>query len=105
MHTLNSFCLNMSKEISVATTVLKDPETAGAEIDRVLTTMIYESRPVYIGVPADMAYAPVSDEPLKTPLVTTLPKDEPSVIKSVVKEIRSRLEKASKPILLVDGSK
>jgi pyruvate decarboxylase len=95
----------MSKEITVAQTILTDPTTAPAEIDRVLNTMIYESRPVYIGVPTDLSYSPVPDEALKTPLVTKLPKEEDTAIEAVVSEIRGRLEKAEMPILMIDGSR
>ena len=46
----------MAKHISADTIVLEDPSTAGNDIDRVLNTMLLESRPVYIGVPVDMSH-------------------------------------------------
>ena len=93
----------MSKHITVATTVLKDPETAASEIDRVLTSMMHESRPVYIGVPTDIAYALISDDHLKVPLPVSLAEDDRSVSEKVAAEIKTRLENASKPIIIVDG--
>ena len=45
----------MVKHISVDTTILLNPQTAPVEIDRCLTTMMQQSRPVYIGVPVDMS--------------------------------------------------
>jgi pyruvate decarboxylase len=101
---LNSFCHEMSKQISIATTVLTDTATAAAEIDRVLTTMMIESRPVYIGVPADLSHHPISGESLNTPLAVTLPADDQSVLQEVVSKICVALEKASRPIVIVDGS-
>lgn len=95
----------MSKQITAGTAVLKNPETAAAEIDSLLTTMMQQSRPVYLGVPTDMAYAPVDDEGLKTPIDTVLPKDDPATLKSVVAEIRARFEVAAKPTVVIDGSK
>jgi pyruvate decarboxylase len=93
----------MSKQISGATTVLNDPATAAAEIDRVLRVMLYESRPVYIGVPTDVAFVPISDKGLSKPLPRSLPPDDASITKDVNSKIRSLLEQASRPIIIVDG--
>ena len=93
----------MAEHITAATTVLKDASTATQEIDRVLEVMLEQSRPVYIGVPTDIAYAPVSNEGLKTPLPTTLPPNDKATEENVVATIRSLLENASKPAIVVDG--
>jgi pyruvate decarboxylase len=95
----------MSKQISVATTVLTDPATAASEIDRVLTKMVIESGPAYIGVPADLSHSPIPGEELKTPLSITLPQNDKAVTQKVLAEIRNALEKAAHPIVIVDGSK
>jgi pyruvate decarboxylase len=95
----------MAKHISAATTVLNDASTATSEIDRVLAVMMYESRPVYIGVSTDIAYAPVSRQGLSTPIPTILPQDDASILKHTVTEIRSRFEQARKPVIIVDGCK
>lgn len=95
----------MSKQISVATTVLKYPATAAREIDRVLTKMMIESRPVYIGVPADLSHSMISADGLNTPLAITLTPDDKSTIEKVVAKIYSALEAASHPVVIVDGSK
>jgi pyruvate decarboxylase len=101
----DSFSLEMSKQITVATTILTDPATAANEIDRVLTTMVYESRPAYIGVPADMSHQLISGAGLETPLDLTLPLDDKTTTQEVVAKIRTLLDKASKPTLIVDGCK
>lgn len=100
---VDSFCHEMSKNITVATTVLTNPTTAASEIDRVLTTMVHESRPVYIGVPADLSHYPISGAGLNTPLKIALAPDDSSTLQKVVADIRAKLEKASKPTLIIDG--
>lgn len=95
----------MSKQISVATTVLTDPAHAATEIDRILTKMMIESRPVYIGVPADMSYLMIAANGLDTPLDATLPQDDELVVERVVASIRSDLEAAAHPVVIIDGSK
>jgi indolepyruvate decarboxylase len=57
----------MFREVTAAQAVL-DPRTAAREIDRVLLTALNTSKPVYLGVPMDVANAPVLGEPLRSPL-------------------------------------
>ncbi|MDT7621995.1 MAG: alpha-keto-acid decarboxylase [Pseudonocardiales bacterium] len=57
----------MFREVTAAQAVL-DPGTAAQEIDRVLLTALNTSKPVYLGVPMDVANAPVLGEPLRIPL-------------------------------------
>jgi len=94
---------NMAKHITAATTVITNPPTAASEIDRVLNTMIRESRPVYIGLSADIAYELISSTPLESRLVTTLPPNDAELEKMVVANIISKIERASSPIIIVDG--
>lgn len=93
----------MAKEITCATTVLDDPATAAAEIDRVLNTMMYESRAAYIGISTDIAYATVSDEQLGTTIVRSLPLNDAEMQGRVIVEIRDRMQTKSSPIIIVDG--
>jgi pyruvate decarboxylase len=95
----------MSKHISVATTILDDPAVAGSEIDRVLTTMMLESRPVYIGVPADLSHFPIDSEELDVPLGTALPLDDSRMTSDTIAIIRKRLNVAKWPALIIDGCK
>ncbi|PPF82248.1 indolepyruvate decarboxylase [Subtercola sp. Z020] len=55
------------EQVTAASVVLK-PATAPAEIDRILLTALNESKPVYIGVPADVAVASVPAANLREPL-------------------------------------
>lgn len=93
----------ISSELSCATTVLDDPITAAAEIDRVLTAMVYNSKPGYIGISEDIAYAKVSTEYLNAKLPKTLAPSAPESEATAVAEIVSKLESAKAPVLIVDG--
>ncbi|KAK3346090.1 thiamine diphosphate-binding protein [Lasiosphaeria hispida] len=93
----------ISAEISCATTVLTDPTTSVAEIDRVLNAMLYHSKPVYLGISEDIAYSKVSDEYLNTPLVHTLAPSASESEAVAVAEIITALESAKSPILMIDG--
>ena len=59
--------VRMFREVTAAQAVL-DPRTAAQEIDRVLQVALNTSKPVYLGVPLDVANAPVLAEPLRIPL-------------------------------------
>jgi indolepyruvate decarboxylase len=48
------------EQLTVASTVLTDPETACREIERVLAAMLRYKRPVYIELPRDMISAPAN---------------------------------------------
>ncbi|CAP65220.1 uncharacterized protein PODANS_5_4580 [Podospora anserina S mat+] len=93
----------ISSELCCATTVLDDPTTAAAEIDSVVNAMIFHSKPGYIGISEDIAYAKVSNEYLGTKLARCLPPSAPESEAAVTTEIVSQLELAKSPILIVDG--
>ena len=95
----------MAKEITAEAIVLKDQHKACDQIDEVLTKMMVESRPVYIGLSVDVGYLMVSDEQLKTPLKIALPPNDPKIEGQVVEDLRSLIEKASKPAIIIDGSR
>src|SRR4030081_231528 len=46
------------EQLTAASTVLSDPQTAFQEIDRVLHACLRYKRPVYIELPRDLAFAP-----------------------------------------------
>lgn len=94
----------MAEKISVDTTVLMDPQTAPAEIDRCLTAMMQQSRPVYIGVPVDMSHLECDGTGLKTPLKTALSPNNASLEKRVVSKLREWMETSKRPIIIVDGN-
>ncbi|KAI9741999.1 MAG: hypothetical protein M1834_000388 [Cirrosporium novae-zelandiae] len=94
----------MSKQISCATTVLTDPNTATSEIDRVLNAMLYYSKPVYIGIPRDIAMHQIPSLNLDAkPLVTTLPPNNATLEEKLVYQIRENLESYDNAVMVVDG--
>lgn len=94
----------MAKYITASTVVLKDQHTVCDDIDRILTTMMIESRPVYIGLSIDVCYLMVSDEQLKSSLKIELPPNDAQIEEHAVGELRSLIEKASNPAIIIDGS-
>ncbi|KAF2811336.1 DHS-like NAD/FAD-binding domain-containing protein [Mytilinidion resinicola] len=93
----------MAKHITAATTVITNPPTAAAEIDRVLNMMMRESRPVYVGLSVDIAYEMISSAPLASPITTSLLQNNPELERKVIAEILSKIERAAEPIIIVDG--
>lgn len=87
----------MSREITALQTVL-GPDDAAQEIDRVLRGALEMSKPVYIGVPLDVATATVSAAPLATPLET--PGSDPDAVEEFRAALRSRLADQSRVCVL-----
>jgi TPP-dependent 2-oxoacid decarboxylase len=69
-HKIRSFesQLNIFREVTVASAILGDPITAGAEIDRVLAAVIRHQRPGYLELPRDMLGVAIDERgPLPVP--------------------------------------
>jgi pyruvate decarboxylase len=94
----------MVKHISVDTVVLSDPETAPSEIDRCLTAMMQQSRPVYIGVPVDMSHLACDASGLQEPIPCALPANDQQLERQVVQVLRNWMEISKNPIIIVDGN-
>lgn len=94
----------MVKHISADSAVLMEVSTAAADIDRCLNSMLYHSRPVYIGVPVDMSHRLISADGLTTSLQTVLPALDKATETAAVDEIFQRLEKSEYPIIMLDGN-
>ena len=69
----------MAAEVTAAQADLR-PDTAPAEIDRVLRTAARTSRPVYIAIPADVADAPVPAPRGRLPHAGEAPAANPAVL-------------------------
>lgn len=93
----------MVKHISVDSTILLDPQTAPAEIDRCLTSMMQQSRPVYIGVPVDMSHLECDASALRTAIPRVVSPTDPQLEKDVVDKLRKMMEQSKNPIIIVDG--
>ncbi|KAL6689667.1 pyruvate decarboxylase [Trichoderma pleuroticola] len=94
--------VRMSSELSCATTVLKDPSNATAEIDRVLNAMMYHSQPGYIGITEDVVKTLVPASSLDATMIkmtlSTGTEDDRALA-----AIMAALEVSKNPIVIVDG--
>ncbi|KAE8553739.1 hypothetical protein EYB25_005121 [Talaromyces marneffei] len=77
----------MIKHITVADIILDDVGSAASEIDRVLETMLYHSRPVH----------------LSKPLITSLPSNMVEEETKIITEIVNLLQFRKDPVIVVDG--
>ncbi|QKW49928.1 alpha-keto acid decarboxylase family protein [Streptomyces buecherae] len=78
------------------------PETATAEVDRVITTCLAQRRPGYLLIPSDVALAPA--ELPRSPLVRPDPwPTDPKNVAAFTEAARKRIASASSTVLLADG--
>ncbi|UKZ94521.1 uncharacterized protein TrAFT101_009392 [Trichoderma asperellum] len=94
--------VRISSEMSCATTILKDPENAIAEIDQVLNAMMFHSQPGYIGITEDVVKTMVPASSLNATSVkmTLSPGLEDD---HALAAIMAALEASKNPIVVVDG--
>jgi indolepyruvate decarboxylase len=88
---------NVFHQVTCDQAVLSDPDTAPAEIARVLRSAREHSLPVYIEFPRDMTMAQV--EPVR--MLERSPADADAVAECA-QEILARLEQAKSPVIVVD---
>lgn len=85
------------EEVTCANTVLLDPDTAAAEIVRVVEAVIANSRPGYIEIPYDMVEVPIQPGRIrKTP---PLPTDAESLAECL-RESVDFINRSRRPVLL-----
>ncbi|RGP59216.1 putative pdc1-pyruvate decarboxylase, isozyme 1 [Fusarium sporotrichioides] len=94
---------SMAKAITAATVVINYAPTAAQEIDYALSTMMRESRPVYIGLSVDIAYETIDSSGLEVRIPTTLEPNDPTLERKAVDRIRELLEGSHNPGIIVDG--
>src|SRR5712672_3545994 len=87
------------EQLTVASTVLGDAQTAFAEIDRVLHAALRFKRPVYIELPRDMVAVPgvAHHRP-----VEIHEKSDPKTLAAALSEAREMIDQAKKPVILAD---
>ncbi len=88
--------MEIYRELTCAQGVLDDPDTAPAEIARVLDAARRMSRPVYLEIPRDMVNTPCEPAPPHDP---GLPDREAA--RACAAEILTRLRAAERPAILV----
>jgi TPP-dependent 2-oxoacid decarboxylase len=89
--------LKVFEQLTVAATVLNDPQSAFREIDRVLTAALRYKRPVYIELPRDMISAP--GLPARTPAAVEESSD-PEALREAVNEAAQMINAARQPVLI-----
>lgn len=87
------------EQLTVASTVLSDPQTAFQEIDRVLHAALRYKRPVYIELPRDLAFAP--GIPYHRPQEIHEESDV-ETLRSALAEAAAMINHARRPVILAD---
>lgn len=91
--------LKVFEQLTEASTVLDNPQTAAREIDRVLNAAVHAKRPVYIELPRDMVNAPITIE--RQPARPS-PEPDPIAMREAVAEALERINAAERPVILAD---
>ena len=87
------------EHITVASTILNNPRTAAAEIDRVLSMALRYRRPVYIELPRDMVSSPIPD--ISTSVNYSYEEQiDPMAMAESVEEATSMINSSQKPIII-----
>ncbi|ORU90657.1 MAG: preprotein translocase subunit Tim44 [Cycloclasticus sp. symbiont of Poecilosclerida sp. M] len=89
--------LKVFEQLTVATTLLDDAETACQEIDRVFNAAARHKRPVYIELPRDKVLEPINTkhEPIK-PTYTS----DANALSEALKESTKMIKRAKQPVIL-----
>ncbi|KAJ3189760.1 Pyruvate decarboxylase 1 [Gaertneriomyces sp. JEL0708] len=90
----------MFQEVTVAQAMLR-PDNAASEIDRVIRECFMRRRPVYIGLPSDVANQKIKVD--MKPLDVTPPENPRNAEAEVVDRILDVVNKAKNPAILIDG--
>ncbi len=87
------------EQLTVASTVLNDPQTAFQEIDRVLHAALRFKRPVYIELPRDLISVPGIPHH-KTPEIHE--RSDPKSLRAALAEAAEMINRARQPVILAD---
>jgi TPP-dependent 2-oxoacid decarboxylase len=88
------------EQLTIASTVLSDPQTAFQEIDRVLHAALRFKRPVYIELPRDMVGVPGIPHH-KTPELHE--RSDPRSLREALGEAEQMINAARQPVILADA--
>ncbi len=88
---------DMYRAITVARTVL-NKQNAKSEIDRVLAECALHKKPVYIGIPADVAHLSID---VSTPMIYK-PKSDKKILDSFIEAVEQIIKNAKAPLVLAD---
>ena len=87
------------EQLTIASTVLSDPQTAFQEIDRVLHAALRYKRPVYIELPRDQVFVPGIPHH-KTPDIHE--RSDPKSLRAALEEAKEMINGSRKPVILAD---
>jgi indolepyruvate decarboxylase len=87
------------QELTVASTVLDNPDTAFAEIDRVLSAALRHKRPVYIELPRDIIHLSGNPNYQRT---NSPECSDPETLAEALSEAARLINAAHQPVILVD---
>src|ERR1041384_4781966 len=87
------------EQLTVASTVLSDPQTAFQEIDRVLHAALRYKRPVYIELPRDLVAKPGITSH-RTPVLHE--ESDPQTLREALKEATGMINNAKQPVIIAD---
>jgi indolepyruvate decarboxylase len=87
------------EEITVASAALENPDTAFAEIDRVLHAAVRYKRPVYLELPRDLVTTPGRGDHRARDLHE---KSDPDALREAVAEAVKLIDEAKQPVVLAD---
>ncbi len=91
--------LKIFKQITAASTVLDDPQTAQKEIDRVLEAALRFKRPVYIEIPRDMVSANCIPH---HQIADHRTGSDPNALEEALTEAVAMMNAARQPVILAD---
>lgn len=95
--------LKVFEQLTVASTVLNDPQTAAQEIDRALNSALRHKRPVYIEIPRDMVSMPIyldGDYNKDAFPITDQEKCDPMVLEEALGETVEIINSSKKPVIM-----
>ncbi len=87
------------QQLTVASTVLSDPQTAFQEIDRVLHAALRYKRPVYLELPRDLVDVPGIPHYRSAEIHEV---SDPVKLRAALSEAEARINAARRPVILAD---
>src|SRR5579883_649489 len=87
------------EQLTIASTVLSDPQTAFQEIDRVLHAALRYKRPVYIELPRDQVFVEGIPHHRSANLHE---RSNPATLRAALAEAAETIERSRKPVILAD---
>lgn len=93
----------MAENVSGASYVLNDPEKAAETIDHAIHNAYVHQRPVYLAIPSNTPSWKLDASRLETPIDLSIEPNDPEVESEVIDTIVEMIEKAERPLVLVDA--